>query len=139
MNDPTSDPKNEPMADLITNPMNDVMLIPMAHSLHDRMKIPTSCIWLIDRIFSIFAIFWKNVTQKKNNLAVFCLDPQWPSGPLRSNLLNVSFKKWNWDINRIFLTNREFYINIENRIFHINRITMNNRRNSINSQNGYNW
>ena len=44
-------------ASLITNPMNDVMLIPMAHSLHDRMKIPTSCIWLIDRIFSIFAIF----------------------------------------------------------------------------------
>jgi len=44
-----------------------------------------------------------------------------------------------WDINRIFLTNREFYINIENRIFHINRITMNDRRNSINSQNGYNW
>ena len=57
MNAPMSDPKNEPMADLITNPMNDVMLIPMAHSMHDRMKIPTSCIWLINRIFSIFAIF----------------------------------------------------------------------------------
>ena len=65
MNDPMSDPKNEPMADLITNPMNDVMLIPMTQSMHDRMKSHTSCIWLINRILSIHAIFWKNVTPQK--------------------------------------------------------------------------
>ena len=52
-------------ASLITNPMNYVMLIPMTHSMHERMKSHTSCIWLTNRILSIHAIFWKNVTPKK--------------------------------------------------------------------------
>ena len=91
MNNPMSDPKKKPMAYLITNTMNDVMLIPMTHSMHDRMKSHTSCIWLIDRIFSFYSIFsidiifWKKKIQKTDNLTVYCLDPQWPSGPLRSN------------------------------------------------------
>ena len=42
-------------------------------------------IFSINNILSIDIIFWKKENTKSDNLTVYCLDPQWPSGPLRSN------------------------------------------------------
>ena len=46
-------------------------------------------IFSIDRIFLTISNSEKKKIQKTDNLTVYCLDPQWPSGPLRSNHYSI--------------------------------------------------
>ena len=64
----------------------------------------------INYIFSIDIIFWKKENTKSDNLTVYCLDPQWPSGPLRSNHYIISVPKRNHRIDRIFINERNISI-----------------------------
>ena len=59
-------------------------------------NFPIDRIFSIHRIFSIDRIFLtislyseKKKIRKIDNLTVYCLDPQWPPGPLRSNHYSI--------------------------------------------------
>ena len=61
----------------------------------------------------------KKENTKSDNFTVYCLDPQWPSGPLRSSHYIISVLKRNDRIDRIFVIDRNIsiIINVSNRIF----------------------
>ena len=54
----------------------------------DRI-VSINIIFSIDRIFLTISNSEKKKIQKTDNLTVYCLDPQWPSGPLRSNHYSI--------------------------------------------------
>ena len=68
MSDPTDNTMTDQNCDIRAVLQSCNVLCVCSKPLQDEMKSHTGCIWLIDRIFSIFAIFWKNVTPKKTIL-----------------------------------------------------------------------
>ena len=60
-------------------------IFPIDRTFPNDRIFPKDRMFPTDRIF-VFISFSEIIkTQNSNNLIAYCLDPQWPSGPLRSN------------------------------------------------------
>ena len=96
MSDPTDNTMTDQNCDIRAVLQSCNVLCVCSKPLHDEMKSHTGCIWLIDRIFSIHDIFWKNVTTQNKQPYSIVPGPSMAVRPSEEQPLWYFCTKINW-------------------------------------------